>query len=687
MGQERLPRKLVAVLYGDVVGYSRLMGEAEDATHRTLTDYLDAIAATVASHGGRVVHYAGDAVLARFDAAVDALACAAQIQRDLVVRNSNPATPRKVEFRIGVNLGDVIEDRGDIYGDGVNVAARLQELAEPGQICVSDAVRAAVGNRLPLGFSDLGEQSLKNIAGSVRAFRVRLNVDGDPDEPTSSDGALAPRGGARRWRVEPRVASAAFALLVLAGIGLALLLMRDPAAPPPVTVAVLPLTNLSNDPAQDYFVDGMTEALITSLARLGGLNVISRTSIMRYKTTDQSLPEIARELGATAIVEGSAQLAGDVVRITAQLVDPATDRHLWTDEYDRPFADVLRLQSEIARRIASAVEVAIAPAETRRLDDAPRVDPETYRAYLRGMYYLNRASPESTEQGLRFLHEAVDRDPGDALAQAGLALGYATLGHGATPQADAWPRARVAALRAIALDPDLAEAHAALADVKLYMEWDWEGAEQAFRRANDLSPSLAMNRYHHAWYLALFGRWEEAIVEHKRAQQLDPLTPTLSAGLGGLYLYEDLDRHAEAIVEAERALTLQPDSPVALQILGRAYSAAGRHELAIETGRRMAAMTPALEWELGLSYARAGRIAEARSILASIESRPPDSWTAFGRAVLHAQLGELDAAFEWLAYEPPHAFVPWVRVDPWLRPFIEEDPRFDELLARLRLPR
>ncbi len=683
MEQERLPRKLVAVLYGDVVGYSRLMGEAEDATHRTLADYLDFIAATVGRHDGRVVHYAGDAVLARFDAAVDALACAAEIQSDLAERNSNPATPRKVEFRIGVNLGDVIEDRGDIYGDGVNVAARLQELAEPGEICVSDSVRTAVGNRLPLTFADLGGQRLKNIAGPIRAFRVERNPEGDTSRRSAMRG---PAGVARRWLPGARAAAAPpLALLALAAV--AAWVLAPVSAPRAVTIAVLPLANFSSDAAQEYLVDGMTEAMIASLARLGGLNVISRTSIMRYRTSDKSLPEIARELGATVIVEGSVQLENDQIRITAQLVEAATDRHLWAGEYDRPFTDVLRLQSEIARQIADEVEVAVAPAETRRLDAAARVDPETYRAYLRGMYYLNKETAQDTELGLRFLHEAVDRDPGDALAQAGLALGYATLGHGATPQVDAWPRARAAALRAIALDPNLAEGYAALADVKLYMEWDWAGAEQAFRRANELSPSLATTHYNYSWYLALFGRWDEAIAEHKRARQLDPLTPGLSAWLGGLYLYQDFGRHEEAIREAEHALAIQPDSPVGLEVLGRAYSAAGRHELAIETGRRMAAATPPLEWELGLSYARAGRLAETRAVLASIESRPPDSWTAFGRAVLYAQLGDLDATFEWLAYEPPHAVVPWIRVDPWVRPLIENDPRFDEFLARLNLPR
>jgi class 3 adenylate cyclase/TolB-like protein len=685
MEHERLPRKLVAILYADVVGYSRLMGQAEDATHRTLADYLDLFAATVTRHQGRVVHYAGDAVLARFDSALDALTCAIEIQREIAARNADPRTPRKVEFRIGVNLGDVIEDRSDIYGDGVNTAARLQQLAEPGHICVSQAVRTAVGNRLPLTFVDLGERRLKNIEHEVRAYSVRTPLPGDAAQP-----APASRASTFKARLEPLVTRRnAYAALLLAVLAVAAAPWvggdRNRAEAAPVTVAVLPFANLSGDVEHEYFVDGMTEALITSLAKLRGLNVISRTSIMRYRGTTKSLPEIARELGATALVEGSAQLDGDQIRITAQLIT-GDDRHLWAEAYDRPFKDVLRLQSEIARRVANDVNVTIAPAEAARLDDARVVDVETYRAYLRGMYFLNKSTREGATQGLKFLHEAVDRDPGDALAQAGLALGYAALAHGGQPQADAWPRAKAAAERAIALDPNLAEAYAALADVKLYMEWDWQGAEQAFIRANELSPSLAMNHYHYAWYLLLFDRWDEAVAEHMRAQQLDPLTPFHTAWLGGLYMFADRSRYEESIALAERALELQPDNPDALLVLGWAYSAAGLHERAIETGRRMVEVEPALKWQLGVRYAQAGRMDEARAVLAEVESEAPTSWTAYGRATLHSQLGSVDAAFEWLAYEPPHAWVPWARIDPWLRPGIEDDPRFAAFLERLRLP-
>jgi class 3 adenylate cyclase/TolB-like protein len=377
MEHERLPRKLVAILYADVVGYSRLMGQAEDATHRTLADYLDLFAATVTRHQGRVVHYAGDAVLARFDSALDALTCAIEIQREIAVRNADPRAPRKVEFRIGVNLGDVIEDRGDIYGDGVNTAARLQQLAEPGHICVSQAVRTAVGNRLPLAFVDLGERRLKNIEHAVRAYSVRTPLPGDAAQRAPA----ASRASPLRARLEPLVTRRnAYAALLLALLAVAAAPWvggdRNRAEAAPVTVAVLPFANLSGDVEHEYFVDGMTEALITSLAKLRGLNVISRTSIMRYRGTTKSLPEIARELGATALVEGSAQLDGDQVRITAQLIT-GNDRHLWAESYDRPFKDVLRLQSEIARRVANDVNVTIAPAEAARLDDARVVDVET----------------------------------------------------------------------------------------------------------------------------------------------------------------------------------------------------------------------------------------------------------------------------------------------------------------------
>jgi TolB-like protein/DNA-binding winged helix-turn-helix (wHTH) protein len=544
-----------------------------------------------------------------------------------------------------------------------------------------------VTQRVKLLRAALGDDAEQpRYVGLVRnhGYRLLPRVETLPAEGASGTAVSTGARPARRAGLAAAaLAGAAFA--ALGGVA-AVWLAEDDAQAAPLSLAVLPLVDLSVGGDHEYFADGMTEALIANLAKLTGFRVISRTSVMRYKDGAKSVPEIARELGVAAVLEGSAQLDGDRVRITAQLIDARTDRHLWAETYDRDLQDVLSLQSEIARTIAERVEVTVTPEEAARLAATRQVDPETYRAYLRGMHRLNQATPEDVAAGLAFLHEAVDRDPGDALAYAGLAMGYATLGHGPAPQADAWPLARAAAQRAIGLDPNLAEAHAALADVKLYMEWDWEGAEQAFLRANELAPSLAMNHYHYAWYLALFDRWDEAVAAHKRAAELDPLTPLHILWLGGLYLYDHLGRHAEALVEAERALKLAPDHPVALMILGRAHSAAGRHTEAITVHRRMVDLNPDLLWQLGLTYAMAGRHDDTRAVLAELAQQPTTSWTAYGRAMLHAQLGEVGAAFEWLAYEPPHAWVPWIRTDPWLRPPLEHDPRFSELLARLRLP-
>lgn len=503
-----------------------------------------------------------------------------------------------------------------------------------------------------------------------------------PVEVPGADPEVKPDAGGTRRPVARTIGVAAVGALLL----LSVLLFRFGTGAEPFAIAVLPLEDLSASPGQEYFADGMTEALIANLAKLQGLSVISRTSMARYRGTTKTIPEIARELDVSAVIEGSAQLEGDRVLITAQLIDGQSDRHLWAERYERPFEDVLKLQGEVAQHIVEQVGVTVSADEAERLSVDRTVDPETYRAYLRGMYHLNRSTPRDVNKGLAYLHEAVARDPGDALAYAGLALGYITSGHGPEPLPDAWPKAAEAAQRAIALDPGLAEAHAALADLKLYVEWDWAGAETAFRRANELSPSLAMNHYHYAWYLALFGRWEEAIAEHRHAQRLDPLTPLHSIWLAGLYLYQDLGRHAEAIEEVERALELQPENPLALLVLGRAQSAGGLHELAIATHERMVALNPVLTWQLGLTYADAGRLDEARGILERMSAEAPTPWTAFGRAMLHAQFGELDQAFEWLEFRPPHAWVPWVRVDPWMRPHLEGDPRLDAWLARMRLP-
>jgi TolB-like protein/Tfp pilus assembly protein PilF len=515
----------------------------------------------------------------------------------------------------------------------------------------------------------------------ILAWRYELTSQGvqrDPG-PAATTASAKPRGRVLDFSI--------IAVLVLALAVLVVDRYLIDEAHAVESIAVLPLANLSGDHAQDYFADGMTDALITNLARLRALKVVSRASVMRYKDTELSLPEIAAELGVTAILAGSAVYDGGRVRISAQLIDAASDQHLWADSYDRPLEDVLALQSDVALDIAREVSITLTPDEEARLLATRRVNPETYEDYLRGMYYLHSGRLEDVPTGLGHLRAAVDRDPGDPLAYAGLAFGYVTVSHAPAPPDDAFQLAQAAALRAVNLDPNLAEAYAALADVKYYYEWDFKGAEQAFTRAFELNPNLAMNHYHYAWYLAMIGRLDEGIVYHKRARELDPMTPLHTAWLGSLYVYRgDYDA---AIAEAEQSLELDPDYPTGLFVLGTAYVGKGMFEEAIRAHEKLVEIAPPWRAMLGATYAFAGRDDDARRILEEIKqdyARFP-SWGAVGAAVIHAALGEADEAAEWLAHEPHHAWTAGIAVDPLFNSLLQGHPTYEALLARLDLPK
>jgi serine/threonine protein kinase/tetratricopeptide (TPR) repeat protein len=454
------------------------------------------------------------------------------------------------------------------------------------------------------------------------------------------------------------------------------------AGPTYESLAVLPLATFTQDPEQEYLVAGVHDALISELGQTG-LAVIGRATMIQYQNTEKQIREIASELNVDAVVEGSVFWAGDSVRIDARLVDGATQDRVWSGSYEGDPRDVLDLYRGFARAIADKIRLTLTPQAEAYLASAHPVDPETYEAYLRGMSYVDKETPAAIDTGLTYLRDAVERNPADALAYAGLAEGYATLGHSFAATSDAWPLARAAALRAMTLDSTLAQAHAALAMFKLYSEWDWAGAEQEFVRANELNPSLPMNHYHYAWYLRLLGRVDEAIAEHKRAQELDPLDLRHTAWLGGLYWIAG--DYEKAIAEVQKSLEVDPDYTRSLLVLGSVYADMGRYDEAIAAHERLFALTPLGAWPLGRTYALAGREDEARAIAAQSEAAPPTPIGAFGLAVLYTALGENDAAFRWLNYEHPFAWVPWVNSFPWFDP-LRDDPRYQDLLRRMNLP-
>lgn len=481
----------------------------------------------------------------------------------------------------------------------------------------------------------------------------------------------------RRRRYRHTLAAAGGAVLVAAGWGLVTIFGGTKIE----RLAVLPLVNLTNAPEQEYLVAGVHEALISELAQLG-ISVIARATMMQYQATTKSIREIARELGVDAVIEGSLFRKGDSLEIAARLYD-GDEQEMWAGTYDGDLPNAVALYRGFARAIAEKTRVTLSPEADARLDRATPRSPEVYEAYLRGMYLLNKGAPEDVEQALAYFNEAIEKNPADPLAYSGLALAYVTIGHGPAPLPDTWQRARAAAERAIRLDSTLAEPWSSLADVKLYYEWDWEGAERAFLRANELNPSLPMNRYQYAWYLALFDREEEAIAEQRLAQELDPLTPLFTVWISGLYVW--MGRVEEGLIEARETAELYPDNAIALAMVGMAAGQLGYYEEAIAATEKAVAISPAWLYALGRAYAQAGRTADALRIVEELEAMPPTPWGAFGLTEVHAVLGHKDEAFRWLMFEPPHGFVPWNRSNPVLES-LWDDPRFEEFLKWTNLP-
>lgn len=449
------------------------------------------------------------------------------------------------------------------------------------------------------------------------------------------------------------------------------------------SLAVLPVVNLSGDPEQEYFADGTTDTLIAEVSKIGALRVTSRTSVTRYKNTDKSLKDIARELDVDTVLETSVVREAGRVRVTVQLAEAAAERNLWAESFERDFSGILAIQAEVARHVAEAVRVKLSPEEEARIGSGRRVNPETYELYLRGMHHLNKATPEDTRIGIEYLQKAVDKDPADALAYAGLALGYVSIGHGAEAREDAKSRAKAAAERAVRLDDSLAEVQAAMGFVKGYWEWKWDEAFDHIDRALKANPSLAIALFHRSWLNFLFGRVKEAIEDHKRAKEVDPFNPLHVAWLGELYRFEG--RLDEAEAEALQSIEMNPRFVVGHFVLGLVYKDRGLYDQAIEAIQRAVDVSPHWKWALGSIFVKAGRVDEALGLLSELNSMTTSPWTAFWRVQLNAALGNHDEALRWTEYEPHHHWLAWSRILDWFEP-LWEDPRFPDLLRRMNLP-
>ena len=529
---------------------------------------------------------------------------------------------------------------------------------------------------------------LQTIVGKGYRFVGPIDVVGkvSPAPPTARAGASGYKPSSRSLL---KLLVAGLVLIAVAAI--AWWYFGRPAIRPVVhSIAVLPLKNLSGNAGDDYFADGMTDELITNLAKISALRVTSYTSVSKYKATSESLPQLAQELQVDAIVEGSVLRSGDQIRITAQLIYAPRDQHLWAEEYQRYVRDVLYLQREVARDIAEQVRVTLTPNERSRLATAGAVDPAAYESYLRGRSFWNQRNEASLLKAIDQFNKAIEVDPGYAPAYSGLADCYTTLGYlSYLDPLDSFPRARDAASRALELDPGLAEAHTSLAYYNLYHAWNWPEAESEFKKAIELNPNYATAHDWYSYYLTAMGRFDEAWREVNRAHELDPLSVIISTDIGFNYYYRG--EYDQAITQLRTTLAISPKFPLAHLWLGRAYQQKKMFAEAINEFNKTDAALPG--WVvtiagMGHAYGEWGHREQAKQALARLNQMAREKYvTPYGVALVYAGLGDKDQAFAWLskAVDGRSHWLVWLNRDPrWES--LRSDSRFDDLKKRVGLP-
>jgi len=620
-------------------------------------------------------------------------------------------------------LGQELDARTDLFSFGVvlyEMATGHQAFSGATSAAIFDAIlhRAPtppvrLNPELPAKLEEIIGKALEKdrklryqTASDLRADLQRLKRDTESERAVAAvydrrkETALIERRYRMGWRWAAAGVGATFMLLAVL-LGLNVGGLRDRlltsvgarrAVPLPriESLAVLPLANLSGDPEQEYFVDGMTDELIADLGQIEALRVISRTSVMQYKGVKKPLPQIARELNVDAVIEGSVLRSGDRVRITAQLIQAVTDKHLWAKSYERDLRDVLALQSEVAGAIANEIKIKLTPQEQARLASARPVNPEAHEAYLKGRYYWNLRTEEGLKKSSEYFQQAIEKDPGYALAYAGLADTYGVVATwNVMAPKEAYPRAKAAAFKALEMDETLAEAHALLGSAREEYDWDWVGAEKEFKRAIELNPGYATAHQWYAEYLSVMGRHNEAIAEAKRAQELDPLSLMINAIGGRVFFYAR--RYDEAIAQCRRTLELNPGFYPAHLFLAWAYEQEKRYAEAISEYQKAIApgqSNPLLAAELARGYVAAGKRTEALTVISQMGELSKRRYvSSYVIAQIYTALGDTGRAFQWLekAYQERDSQLAWLKAEPGFDS-LRSDPRFQNLLRRMNFP-
>jgi TolB-like protein/class 3 adenylate cyclase/cytochrome c-type biogenesis protein CcmH/NrfG len=687
MPTENEHRKLAAIMFTDMVGYSALAQRNEALALLLVDEQQRLLRPIFAQHAGREVKGTGDGFLVEFASALQAVRCALEIQTAMVQRNSSAAPERRMQIRIGLHLGDVEVRDGDVFGDGVNIAARIEPLAEAGGICITGPVFDQVRNKIDEPLERLRQPELKNIQVPIDVYRVVL--------PWTMGAPKRVGSRAAPWRPGGRAATIAALVGVVATLGWWLttrgphIASTSPAeAPSRKSIAVLPFVNMSSDKENEYFSDGITEDLITALSKVSGLHVAARTSSFAFKGKNEDVRTIGTQLNVGAVLEGSVAKAGNQVRITAQLINVADGYHLWSDSYDRDLQDIFAIRSQVAQTVAKALQVTLAADERQRLDQKPTENLEAYQLYLKGRYYVNRYTEDGLKKGLAYLQQAIALDPGYALAYQGLAYYYTVMSDWFAPQKDAMPKARAAAEKALQIDPTLSEPHTFLAFVAWYYDWNWSVAEEEYKRALALDPNSVVAHWTYGLSLSAIRPPDESIAELRKAVAIDPLSPEANSFLGMAFYYAH--RYADAIAQFRATLEMEPNYSLAHLWLGNSYVQNGELEHGLAELRRAKELdphNPDVMCGLGHAYAVAGDRDAAQRVIEELHQQSQAGHVSpYYFAVIYAALGDTDQAFTLLdrAYDDRGFYISSLKVDPMVDP-LRSDPRFAALLKKVGL--
>jgi len=642
MTQER--RRLAAVVFTDIVGYSTFSERNEALAMRLLDAHNSLVRRVMEGHGGREVKTIGDSFLLEFPSALEAVRFAVEAQDEFGRSAREEPSGETISVRIGVHVGDVIDRDGDLFGDAVNIASRIVEVAQGGQVCISGNVYDQVRNKVRVGMEPLPSQRLRGIESKVDLFLLVQQAE-DPVE--------------------------------------------GPATAPANRIAVLPFANISPDPNDGYFAEGLTEELISQLSAVQGLRVIARTSVERYKAVPKNARQIGAELRVSHLLEGSVRKAGNRIRITAHLVDAESQEEVWSDRYEKDLVDVFSIQSDIASRVAESLKVRLVGAERERMQSKETESVAAYIAYLKGRSLLRQGTERSAHLAREQFELAIKADEGYAKAYAGMADTMVLLGdYLFSPVPKALAEANKYVRKALSLDPDLAEARVSLGSLLMY-DYRFDDAEKELRKAVESNPSYPTGHFWYAICLNCFGRREQAVQQTLIAEELDPLSS--SVALTAFYRLITTGRFEEAKKRISKLEEIDRESPL-VDEAKMVYSFQRRDwEAALVILRKMIERDPAdpyLDMDLAYIYAVTGRRDEATKLVEKLKEVPEDQRVR-GQllALVFVGLGEVDSALEWIAYgiSKKEFFISWIRADP-LFERVRKDARFGELLKSVGLP-